>query len=198
MGLLNLLFDLPGKIKRSVLSAQIRRNNKPTVTTYDVPVQREPMRHKKVHLGPTVQPVKPPVEIGVEPNIGQTINPNTATTVAPVEPKELTEVEGLRRQLTEQAREIERLKAMLQKSGKVGAVKASTDATKFEKQNSFARDLEQRTDGVDTNSEEYAAEKSKLLWEYGSPDDDYEDTVDPYDEMTPEEQASIDAGMIPS
>lgn len=86
---------------------------------------------------------------------------------------------------------------MLQKSGKVGAVKASTDATKFEKQNSFARDLEQRTDGVATDSEEYAAEKSKLLWEYGSPDDDLEDVSDPYDDMTPEEQASIDAGMIP-
>lgn len=88
MGLLNLLFDLPGKIKRSILSSGIRRSNKPTVTSYDVPVQREPMRHKKVHLGSTTQPVKPPIEIGVEPNIGQTISPNTAAPVAPVEPKD--------------------------------------------------------------------------------------------------------------
>lgn len=174
MGLFNFIADLPGKI-RSILSAQIRRSNKPTV-----------------------QPVKSPVETGVEPNIGQTMNPDRATPVAPVEPKELTEIEGLKQQLAEQAREIERLKVMLQKSGKVGAVKASTDATKFEKQNSFARDLEQRTADTAPNSEEYAAEKSKLLWEYGSPDDDTEDTYDPYDDMTPEEQASIDAGMIPS
>lgn len=197
MGLFNFIADLPGKIYRSILSAQIRRSNKPTVTSYEVPVI-EPMRHKKVTRKPTVQPVKPPVETGVEPNIGQTMNPDRATPVAPVEPKELTEIEGLKQQLADQAREIERLKVMLQKSGKVGAVKASTDATKFEKQNSFARDLEQRTADTAPDSEEYAAEKSKLLWEYGSPDDDTEDTYDPYDEMTPEEQASIDAGMIPS
>lgn len=137
MGLLNLLFDLPGKIKRSVLSAQIRRNNKPTITTYDVPVQREPMRHKKVHIGPTVQPVKPPVEIGVEPNIGQTISPNTATTVAPVEPKELTDkdarIEELEQQLAEaQARAKVYERAVTE--GKIGAAKASTDPVKLKNQ----------------------------------------------------------------
>ena len=197
MGLLNLLFDLPGKIKRSVLSAQIRRNNKPTVTTYDVPVQREPMRHKKVRTGAPTQPVKPPVVTGVEPDIGQTISPTTAVPAAPVEPTELTELGTLKQQLAEQAKEIERLKAMLQKSGKVGAVKASTDAVKFEKQNSFARDLEQRTADTAPDSEEYAAEKNKLLWEYGSPEDDTEETYDPYDDMTPEEKVAIDSGIIP-
>ena len=174
MGLFNLLFDLPGKIKRNILSYQIRHSKKPTT-----------------------QPVTPPVGVGVVPNIGQTVNPNTTVPVAPVEPNELPEVEGLKQQLAEQSKEIERLKAMLQKSGKVGAVNASTDAVKFEKQNSFARDLEQRTADTAPGSEEYAAEKTKLLWEYGSPDDDTEETYDPYDDLTPEEKAAVDNGIIP-
>lgn len=194
MGLLSFIGDLGGKLYRSILSYQIRHSNKPTVTSYEV---HEPMRHKKVTREPATQPVKPPVEIGVEPNIGQTMNPDKATPVAPIEPKELSDIAELKQQLADQAKEIERLKVMLQKSGKIGAVKASTDATKFEKQNSFARDLEQRTADLAPDSEEYAAEKSKLLWEYNSPDDDSEDTYDPYDDMTPAEQASIDAGMIP-
>lgn len=162
MGLFNLLFDLPGKIKRNILSYQIRHSKKPTT-----------------------EPVTPPVEVGAVP------------TIAPVEPVELTEVGILKQQLAEQAKEIERLKAMLQKSGKVGAVNASTDAVKFEKQNSFARDLEQRTADTAPGSEEYAAEKTKLLWEYGSPEDDTEETYDPYDDMTPEEKAAVDNGIIP-
>ena len=136
MGLLNLLFDLPGKIK-SVLSAQIRRNNKPTVTTYDVPVQREPMRHKKVHLGPTVQPVKPPIEIGVEPNIGQTISPNTATTVAPVEPKDLTDKDARIAELEQKLAEAQARAKVYERAvteGKIGAAKASTDPVKLKNQ----------------------------------------------------------------
>lgn len=135
MGLLNLLFGLPGKIKS--LSSQIRRSNKPKVTTYDVPVQREPMRHKKVHLGPTVQPVKPPIEVGVEPNIGQTISPNKATPVAPVEPRELTDKDERIAELEQKLAEAEARAKVYERAaseGKIGAAKASTDPVKLKNQ----------------------------------------------------------------
>lgn len=137
MGLFNLLFDLPGKIKRSILSYQTRHSNKPTTISYEVPVQREPMRHKKVTHKPTVQPVKPPVEVGVEPNIGQTINPNTATPIAPVEPRELTDKDARIAELEQKLAEAEARAKVYERAaaeGKIGAAKASTDPVKMKNQ----------------------------------------------------------------
>lgn len=186
MGLLNLLFDLPGKIKRSILSSQIRRSNKPTVTSYDVPVQREPMRHKKVHLGPTVQPVKPPIEIGVEPNIGQTISPNKATTVAPVEPKELTDKDARIAELEQKLAEAEskiRIQTQAITEGKIGAVSASKDPAKLKKQVEMAVKAEQKKANETAESSGLAPVEVEI--EEDSPDmEDFEE------DYTPEEQAA--------
>lgn len=137
MGLFNLLFDLPGKIKRNILSYQIRHSKKPKVTSYEVPVAEEPMRHKKVTHKPTTEPVKPPVGIGIVPNIGQTINPNTATPVAPVEPVELTDKDALIAELKQKLAEAEATAKVYERAateGKIGAAKASTDPIKMKNQ----------------------------------------------------------------
>lgn len=185
MGLLNLLFDLPGKIKRSVLSAQIRRSNKPTVTSYEVPVV-EPMRHKKVTRKPTTQPVKPPVEIGVEPNIVQSMNPDKATPVAPIEPKELTDKDARIAELEQKLAEAEakiRIQTQAITEGKIGAVSASKDATKLQKQVEAAVRAEQKK--ADVEAENAGLSPAEIEIEDDSPD--MEDTEEDY---TPEETAA--------
>lgn len=134
MGLLSFIGDLGGKLYRSLLSTQIRHSNKPTVTSYEV---HEPMRHKKVTRRPTVQPVKPPVETGVEPNIGQTMNPDRATPVAPVEPRELTDKDARIAELEQKLAEAEARAKVYERAaseGKIGAAKASTDPIKLKNQ----------------------------------------------------------------
>lgn len=136
MGLLNFLGDLGGKLYRSILSAQIRHSNKLTVTSYEAPVV-EPMRHKKVTRRPATQPVKPPVEIGVELNIGQTMNPDRATPIAPVEPKELSDKDARIAELEQKLAEAEARAKVYERAAtesKIGAAKASTDPTKMKNQ----------------------------------------------------------------
>lgn len=156
MGILNLLFDLPGKIKRNILSYQSRHSNKPKVTSYEVPVAEEPMRHKKVTHKSTVQPVKPPVEIGIEPNIGQTVSPNTATTIAPVEPVELTDKDARIAELEQKLAEAEARARVYERAaseGKIGAAKASTDPVKMKNQAERAvkEELKKANETAETN-----------------------------------------------
>lgn len=186
MGLFNLLFDLPGKIKRSILSYQIRHSNKPTTISYEVPVQSEPMRHKKVTHKPTVQPVKPPVEVGVEPNIGQTINPNTATPIAPVEPRELTDKDARIAELEQKLAEAEariRIQTQAITEGKIGAVTASKDTIKLQRQVEAAVKAEQKKANETAESE--GLDPAEIEIEDDSPDMETEE-----EEYTPEEQTA--------
>lgn len=183
MGLLSFIGDLGGKLYRNILSYQIRHSNKPTVTSYEV---HEPMRHKKVIRKPATQPVKPPVEIGVEPNIGGAMNPDKATPVAPIMPKELTDKDAKIAELTQKLKEAEsklRIQAQAITEGKIGAVSASKDPTKLQKQVEAAVRAEQKK--ADTQAESAGLEPVELEMEDDSPDMD-----DSTEEYTPEEVAA--------
>ena len=186
MGLFNLLFDLPGKIKRNILSYQIRHSNKPKVTSYEAPVE-QPMRHKKVTHKPTTQPVTPPVGVGVVPNIGQTVNPNTAVPVAPVEPVELTDKDALIAELKQKLAEAEATAKVYERAateGKIGAAKASTDPIKMK--NQADRAIKEELKKANETAE--AAGLAPVEIEIEDDSTDIEDSED--EEYTPEERAA--------
>jgi hypothetical protein len=181
MGLLSFIGDLGGKLYRNVLSAQIRRNmrkaDKATTTAYNPPVTQQVINYTPV--------IKPPVISPVEPSVGGFINPDKDKPVAPVESEDLiAENKKLKDELEKAQKQVEIMTKAITE-GKVGAVSASKDPVKLQKQVETAIKAEQAKADKQAGKE--------IIVELDSPDMEYDELDD--DGVTDEELERL--GVMP-